>query len=169
MPGAVFDLIFENREHFLFAIFEGLPIPAPAKEKNMITSRPQNFITPEAAACFRRTNRNLMDENTRPYPAIVYLSMEEAADLLAYRYKTARRMTRARLESRVNYLAAQEQNARKIACNVWFIVVGPNGEFDALTYQEPVVDAGEHRLACGAAYEARLAQDARVLSFYGTY
>jgi hypothetical protein len=135
----------------------------------MQTARHQNRIFADAASTFRRTNRYLMDDNTRPHPTIVFLSMKEAADLLAYRYKTAHRMARARLESRVNYVAAQEQNGRKVACHCRFVVIGPNGEFNAPTYPEPVMDAGEHHLACGAAYEARQSQDDRVRSFRRTF
>lgn len=169
MPRAVLDLNFENREHFHFQHLKSCAMHG-SKEKNMIISRTQNLISPKAAACFRRTNRYLMDENTRPCPTMVFLSMEEAADLLAYRYKTASRMTRARLESRVNFVATQEQNARKVACHCRFVVVGLDSVFDALAYlEEPVVDTGEHRLACGAAYEARQAQDDRVRSFRRTF
>jgi hypothetical protein len=129
----------------------------------------QNRIFADATSSFRRTNRYLMDENTRPHPTIIFLSMEQAADLLAYRYKTARRMTRARLESRMNYVAAEVQNTHKVACHCRFAVVGPDGEFDAPAYPEPVMDANEHRLYCGAAYEARQAQDDRVRSFRRTF
>lgn len=135
----------------------------------MQTTGYQNRIFADAALTFRHSNRYLMDENTRPHPTIVYLSMEEAADLLANRYKTARWMTCARLESRVNYVAAQLQNAHKVACHCRFVVVGPNGEFDAPAYPEPIVAANEHRLYCGAAYEACQAQDDRVRSFRRTF
>lgn len=136
----------------------------------MLTTRPQNYIFLDAVASFRRITRYLMDENTRPHPTEIYVSMKEAADLLAYRYKTAGRMTREQLESRINYVTAQEQHKQKVACHIRFIVVGPNGEFNMPVYPDKAIEVKpEDRFVCGAAYEARQAADDRIRSFRDTF
>lgn len=153
-----------------FRCFRALAPTRTTKEENMKTALQFNRKFPNAAAEFRRTNRYLMHDHALPHPTIVYLSMEEAANLLAYRYKTAHRMNHARLESRVNHIAAQEQNKEKVACHLQFMVVGPNGEANAPVYPDAVVSKeDEHPLACGAAYEARQAEDDRVRSFRNAF
>lgn len=136
----------------------------------MTTTRFKNRTFKDAGAWARRTNQYLMNDYISPPPTIIYLSMEETREMLTYRYKTAHRMGRARLEECVNRAAADEQNARKIACNFYFVVVGPDGEFDPPVFRaRPVADPDEDRHYCGFAYETRQAEDDRVRYFRDTY
>jgi len=98
------------------------------KEKAMKMRELRTF--PEAWREMRWANRYLMNDYFRPYPTVLFVSMEEAAALLAAHYKHTSRMKRKQLESKLNKIAGKSMDRSKVALFCYFCVVGPNGEYD---------------------------------------
>ncbi|WP_420474273.1 hypothetical protein [Noviherbaspirillum sp. ST9] len=127
---------------------------------------------PDMYSAARKVNRYLMDDYTRPNPAVLYVSKNDAVKMLSDRYRTAHRMSRAQLEEKLNYRAAMEMEKKKVALFCYLCVVGDDGEYDEPVFSQPQAYLGHQHapeFAYGSHYQVELAKDEWVRAWRGSF